>query len=219
MPIHLISRICLLMLGLTLLAFGVALSIRSNLGTSPISSVPYVYSYFIPLSVGTLTILMHILFILMQMLLLGKNFQWVQWSQLPIGIIFGIGIDVMLRLTQDIMIETYLIQLICCLLSCVITAIGVCLQIKANLVFLAGEGLYQAIAQRFKFNFASCKTYGDIVLVLIATISSFLMLHHIVGIREGTIITALLVGTLVKTFLPYFKFLDFATTLDITHKK
>ena len=219
MPTQFILRFCLLMLGLTLLAFGVALSIRSLLGTSPISSVPYVYSYFIPLSVGTLTILMHIIFILMQMLLLGKNFQWVQWLQLPVGMIFGLGIDLMLQLTQGIIITDYLTQLLCCLLRCVITAIGVCLQIKANLVFLAGEGLYQAIAQRFKWDFATCKTYGDIVLVTIATISSFLMLHHIVGIREGTIITALLVGTCVKKLLPYFQFLDFPKTLILTNKR
>ena len=219
MPLHFIFRLCLLILGLTLLAFGVALSIRSLLGTSPISSVPYVYSYFIPLSVGTLTILMHVVFILIQMLLLGKNFQWVQWLQLPVGIIFGLGIDVMLQLTQGIMLENYLIQLLCCLLSCVITAIGVCLQIKANLVFLAGEGLYQAIAQRFRYDFANCKTYGDIALVIIASISSLFMLHDLVGIREGTLITALLVGTCVKKILPYFQFLDFPIKLESIQKR
>ena len=115
MPIQFIPRFFLLMLGLILLAFGVAISIRSNLGTSPISSIPYVYSYFIPLSVGILTIFMHIIFILLQMLLLGKKFQWVQWLQLPIGIIFGILIDFMLWLTQGIIVEQYIVQFLLCI--------------------------------------------------------------------------------------------------------
>lgn len=65
------------------------------------------------------------------------------------------------------------------------TAAGVCLIIKANLVFLAGEGLYAAVSQRFDADFGSCKTHGDIVLVSIAIISSWLALGGIIGVREG----------------------------------
>lgn len=49
----------ILVLGLIVMAFGVALSIRADLGTSPISSLPYVVSLFTPLTVGTATIAMH----------------------------------------------------------------------------------------------------------------------------------------------------------------
>jgi uncharacterized membrane protein YczE len=75
----------------------------------------------------------------------------------------------------------YAIQLLLCLLSCLITAFGVCLVVKGNLVFLVGEGLYQAFAIRFSFNFGSCKTYGDIILVLIAVVSASLCLDTIIG--------------------------------------
>ncbi|OTG76489.1 hypothetical protein B9T33_16095 [Acinetobacter sp. ANC 5054] len=81
--------------------------------------------------------------------------------------------------------------------------------VKASLVFLAGEGLYQAIALRFKLDFGNCKTYGDIVLVSIAVIASWFVLHEIIGVREGTIITALLVGTLVKHIFPKLNFIQF----------
>ena len=81
--------------------------------------------------------------------------------------------------------------------------------VKANLVFLAGEGLYQAFALRFNWNFGSCKSYGDMVLVLLALISSYIGLQYIVGIREGTIISALLVGFLVKQMLPRLAFIQF----------
>lgn len=209
MPTQLLPRLGLLLGGLMLLAFAVALSIRSNLGTSPISSLPYVYSFILPFSVGTLTIFMHVLMIALQKLLLKDDFRWTRWLQLPVGLIFGLGIDLMLWLTQSWSPITYLQQLLYCLMSCAITAIGVCMIIKANLIFLAGEGLYQAFSLRFHWNFGSCKLYGDIVLIVIAVMSSLLVLHQVLGVREGTIIAAVLVGILVKMILPRLAFIEF----------
>ena len=204
-----IPRFSLLLIGLALMAFGVVLSIHSQLGTSPISSVPYSFSFIFDMSIGMLTILMHIVMIMLQMLLLKKDFQWHQWLQLPVGIIFGIMIDSLMLWSNTWNIQNYPQQMLFCLFSCLITAIGVCFVIKANLVFLAGEGLYAAICKRFGIEFGICKTYGDIVLVCIAVLSSALVLGQIIGVREGTIITALLVGMIVKFLLPKFSFLKF----------
>lgn len=209
MPTQFFPRLFLLLGGLGFLAFGVVLSIHSNLGTSPISSVPYSFSYIFPLTVGTLTVLMHIVMILLQMLILKSRFQWIQWLQLPVGILFGAFIDSLMWLTQGWSIESYPLQLLACLASCLITALGVSLVVKASLVLLAAEGLYQAIAVRYRLDFGNCKTYGDILLVSIAVISSWLVLHQVIGVREGTIITALLVGTLVKRILPKLSFIQF----------
>ncbi len=205
MPISYIARVIILVIGLFLMAFGVVLSIHSALGTSPISSLPYTLSFIFNMSVGMLTILMHIVMILLQMLLLQKNFQWHQWLQLPVGLIFGLMIDALMWLTQAWQIQIYSLQIAMCLLSCLFTALGVCFVIQANLVFLAGEGLYAAVSQRFKISFGKCKTYGDLILVFIAVIISAWMLSEIVGVREGTIISALLVGTMVKFLLEKFK--------------
>lgn len=162
--------------------------------------------------------MMHILMIVLQMIILGSQFQWHQWLKLPVGIVFGFLIDAILGLTLSWSFEHYVIQLLLCLLSCLITAFGVCLVVKANLVFLAGEGLYQAVAIRFNFNFGSCKTYGDIILVFIAVASTYLCLHTIIGVREGTIMTALCVGSLVKMILPKLNFIDFNAVKPITSK-
>jgi uncharacterized protein len=209
MPSSFFPRLVTLLIGLALMAFGVVLSIHSQLGTSPISSVPYSFSFILNMSIGTLTIFMHFVMIILQMVLLRKDFQWHQWLQLPVGIVFGMMIDSLMLWSNHWNISIYLSQISACLTSCLITAIGVCLVIKANLVFLAGEGLYAAISKCFAVEFGKCKTYGDITLVLIAILSSGLALGHIVGVREGTIITALLVGTLVKYLLPKLKLIQF----------
>ena len=223
MPSFLLQRCIVLLIGLTILAFGVALSIHSHLGTSPISSIPYSFSYFIPLSVGTITILMHVIFVLLQMAILGKDFHWLQWSQLLLGIFFGVVLDIILYFTQTWQFDHYLIQLSLSLLSCLLTAIGICFMVKAKLLLLSVDGFYQALVKRFGYEMGNCKTIGDCIMVAIAALGSFLMLNEVVGVREGTVITALLVGSILKVIRPYFDFINFdqaqtsqSTTPDLT---
>ena len=85
----LVKRYIFLCIGLCIMAFGVAISIEANLGTSPISSLPYVSSLLTPLSVGNTTILMHCVFILIQILILRKRYELIQLIQLPVAFIFG----------------------------------------------------------------------------------------------------------------------------------
>ena len=66
------------MTGLLIMAFGVGFSIKGNLGTSPISSLPYVTGQISGLTVGTTTIVMHCVLILLQILILRKRYEWVQ---------------------------------------------------------------------------------------------------------------------------------------------
>lgn len=89
--VYILKRYLLLFLGLSIMAFGVAFSIKAELGTSPISSVPYVVSLFAPLTVGTATILMHCVFILLQILILRRQYHPIQLMQLPGGIFLWIS--------------------------------------------------------------------------------------------------------------------------------
>ena len=209
MPSHLLPRLGLLMLGIVLLSLAISLSIRSEIGTSPVSSLPYVYSIITSFSVGLLTILMQLIMIVGQILILGKDFRWIQWLQLPASIVFGITVDGMLWLTQYIQPDLYISKMMLCLTNCFITAIAVCLMVKANLIVMAVDALYLAICKRWGFNFGRCKMWGDISLVLIASLSIWLAAGHIVGIGEGTLISAILVGTLIRYFMPLFDFINF----------
>ena len=85
-----IRRCLFLCAGLCIMAFGVAFSIRADLGTSPISSVPYVVSLISPITVGTATIVMHMIFILLQILLLRRQFAILQLLQLPAALFVGL---------------------------------------------------------------------------------------------------------------------------------
>ncbi len=91
---HPFKRLLFLCLGLIIMAFGVAFSIKAALGTSPISSVPYVTSKISGLSVGTTTIIMNFIFVLIQIAILNKDYDCFQLLQLPAAVLFGTMIDV-----------------------------------------------------------------------------------------------------------------------------
>ncbi len=199
LPVYIAKRYLLLLAGLSIMAFGVAFSIKASLGTSPISSVPYVVSLFAPLTVGTATIVMHCVFILLQILILRRNYHPIQLMQLPVAIFFGYLTDFGVWAVRGIHCSTYWQQWIVCLIGILLVAAGVSLEVKAGVVVLAGEGVVLAICKVLpKIKFGYMKVGFDVTLVVIACILSFTFTGHLQGVREGTVAAALLVGLIAK---------------------
>lgn len=199
LPVYIIKRYLLLLAGLAVMAFGVAFSIKASLGTSPISSVPYVVSLFSPLTVGTATITMHCVFILLQILILRKNYHPIQLMQLLVAIFFGYLTDFGVWAVQGISWDTYWQQWIICLIGILLVSVGVSLEVKAGVVVLAGEGVVLAICKVLpKVKFGYMKVGFDVTLVVIACILSIVFTGRLQGVREGTVAAALLVGLIAK---------------------
>ena len=199
LPIYILKRYLLLLVGLSIMAFGVAFSIKASLGTSPISSVPYVVSLFTPLTVGTATITMHCVFILLQILILRKNYHPIQLMQLPVAFFFGYLTDFGVWAVQGITCNTYWQQWIVCIIGILLVAVGVSFEVKAGVVVLAGEGVVLAICKVLpKVKFGYMKVGFDVTLVVIACILSIVFTGRLQGVREGTVAAALLVGLIAK---------------------
>ena len=196
--ITILKRYLLLLVGLSIMAFGVAFSIKASLGTSPISSVPYVLSLFTPLTVGTATIIMHCFFILMQILILRKNYHFIQLMQLPIAFFFGYLTDFGVWAVRGISYHAYWQQWILCLIGILVVAVGVSLEVKAGVVVLAGEGVVLAICQVLPVKFGYMKVGFDVTLVVIACVLSLVFTHQLQGVREGTVAGAIMVGLVAK---------------------
>lgn len=198
MPSHLFQRYLLLLIGLSIMAFGVAFSIKADLGTSPISSVPYAVSLFTPLTVGNATIIMHCVFILIQILILRKNYQLIQLMQLPVAFFFGFLTDFGVWAVQGVTCSAYWQQWIVCLIGVLLVAIGVSFEVKAGVVMLAGEGVVLAICRVLPIKFGYMKVAFDVTLVVIAITLSLVFTGSLQGVREGTIAAAVLVGLTAK---------------------
>lgn len=195
----LIKRYILLLAGLTVMAFGVTFSIKGNLGTSPISSVPYAVSRFTPLTVGTATIVMHCVFIVIQIAVLRKKYQLIQLMQLPVAFFFGYLTDFGVWAVQGLSCVNYMQQWLACLVGILLVAIGVSMEVKAGVVVLAGEGVVLAFCQVLpKAKFGYMKVGFDVMLVAAACVLSLLFTGQVQGVREGTVAAAVFVGLLAK---------------------
>lgn len=199
-PAQLAARLGIYCLGLLILSFGVTLSVNSNLGVSPVSSLPYVVSQILPISLGTCTTAVYALYVLAQMVLGGKKFQPLLLLQLLFATIFGYFVDFAKMVLGDFAIPTYFGQLAMLAVSILLIGLSLMLYIEVDLAPMPAEALVGCIAGKLGKPFSKIKTLFDCSSVLVGTILCFLFLGRLVGIREGTIITALLVGRIIGIF-------------------
>lgn len=195
---HPVRRVALLCLGLCVMACGVACSIKAALGTSPISSVPYVTAAISGLSVGTTTIIMNFLFVVIQIAILRRRYEWFQLLQLPAAVLFGMMIDVAEGALQGLAVSSYLQQWLLCAVGIFLVALGVSMEVTANLVTTAGEGIVLAICKVAPIRFSNMKVIFDVTLVCLSIMLSLLFLGHLDGVREGTVCAAVCVGLITK---------------------
>jgi uncharacterized protein len=194
----------LLLISLLIMGAGISLVTLADLGTTAISSLPYVLSFVFPLSFGAFTALMNITFVFIQILITKKEFPKEQYLQFLVGPILGLSIDLNMYLFSFLQTSTYLLQVILLLSGCILLAFSTVLQLEANVVNNAGEGLVKVLAMKEKKKFGDMKLIVDVSIVVVAVAISFLGLGEIRGIREGTIVSALIVGPMVKFFRQLF---------------
>lgn len=201
---HIVKGYGLLLISLLIMGTGISLVTLANLGTTAISSLPYVLSFVFPLSFGAFTALMNITFVLIQILLMKKEFPKEQYLQFIVGPILGLSIDLNMYLFSFLQTPTYLMQVIMLLIGCTLLAFSTVLQLEANVVNNAGEGIVKVLALKSKKKFGDVKLIVDVSIVVVAVAISFIGLGEIQGIREGTIVSALIVGPMVKFFRQVF---------------
>lgn len=195
---HLKTRIPMYFIGLFVMTIGIALSVKSNLGVSPVSSIPYTMTCVWGIEMGKATILFHIVLVLIQILLLRKNFKPVQWLQVLIGVVFGYFTTFCNYLVSFLPTPENLgIRIVMVLASTVFVALGIFLYLPANLIPLAGEGCMQAVSSVTHVEFSKVKIGFDCTMVLISAVTCLSLLHTLGSVGAGTIIAAVLVGTLV----------------------
>lgn len=198
------NRYAIYLLSLFIISLGASLSIKANLGTSPLICLPYVCSLITKFSVGEVMFVFTIIFILIQVILLRKDFEKRQYLQLVVGTIFSFFVDFSLMLVNFINPVGYINQMLLLLFSCVVVAFGVLLEIQTEIVYLPADGVIVAISKVLKKEFSNVKPFVDSSMVIIAAILSLIFLGYLAGVREGTIISAIIIGPIVKVLKKYF---------------
>lgn len=205
-PIQYLYRFLIYALGLFIISIGVVIAVNSDLGISPVNSLPYVVSQItqntkLPdLTLGTCSTIIFCFYILLQVIILRKEFKIYNLLQILFSTLFGYFADFSRFLIGDFMIPTYFGRLAMLAISLVLIAVGLLLHVEVQLVPMPMEGLDACIAKKVGKPFSTIKTIVDCIVVSLGIILSFIFLGKLSGIREGTIITAICVGKLIAIF-------------------
>lgn len=204
---ELVKRYAVFVVSLFVMAIGVAMTKKAELGVSPISSVANVMSIqFTSLSIGNWLIIWNCVLILGQILFLRKKFQPVQLMQIPLSFLFGYFTDFGMWLMSFFDTDTYVVKMTFVILGTVILGFGVALSVIANVVMNSGEAFVKAVSDVTHADFGNLKIGFDVSCVVISVVLSLIFFKmKIVGTREGTIIAALTTGILVKLFSKLIK--------------
>lgn len=194
---RLVIRYLWALVGICINSLGIALITKAALGTSPISSLPYVLSFRFPMTLGQFTFVMNLLFILLQILLLRRNFPLIQLLQLVVNVIFSACIDWGMAVLFWFQPTSLVGELLSLLLGCAVLALGISIEVAPGVLMVPGEGAVSALAQVSGKRFGIVKICFDVTLVAIALTLSFLFFHRLQGLGLGTVVSALLVGRFV----------------------
>lgn len=199
---ELIKRYILLVIGVYFIGLGVAFAKHSDLGISPISSIGNIMSIKFPfLTVGTWITLWNCTMVLMQIIILRKDFKLIQFLQFPISFIMGIFTDFNMLFISYIPTDLYFVRIILILLGTTTLGFGITLTLISDTAMNVGEAFVNVIATKLNKNFANVKIFFDISCVALSTLLSLIFFDFkIVGNREGTLIIACCTGFIVKFF-------------------
>ena len=200
---ELIKRYIFLLVGLFVNGLGVSFITKAGLGTSPITSIPYTLSLGFTPTVGMFTLVFNIFLVILQVILLRRNFQLQNLLQLPIIALFSFFIDLTMSLLVFMQPETYAMKVVSLIVGCLILGFGVFMEMAANVAMLPGEATVRAVSDVFSTDFGKTKIAFDSSMTIIAAILSFIMFKHLDGVREGTIVAAILVGFIARLFKKY----------------
>ncbi len=198
-------RWVLTILAVILNALGVAFITRAALGTVPATSIPavlaIVYDRF---TIGGYLFVMSIIQILIQIILLKKDFHMFQLLQIVPSLVLSYFVDFFMGFLKDLPVSQYPLQLLWLLVGTVILSFSIALEVKVDLIYLPLDGMNKAIAEKSGKSFDLIKTITDCTMVVIALVIILAVKHGLYGIREGTIISALIAGYIVKLFAKLF---------------
>lgn len=193
------KRIFSYVFGLYLITLGVAFSIKSGLGSAPVSSIPYAMNLIWTIEIGVATFIFHALLVLIELVLLKRNFGKKHFLQVFVGVLFGgftsFSVSLMYFLPPA---ENIFLALFMTALSIFSIALGLFFYVPTNLIPLPVEGVTQAIAIVSNKPFHTIKVYFDVCVVLTALALSYGFLGQLGSVGIGTILGALFIGTTVK---------------------
>ncbi len=185
--------------GLFLITLGVAFSIKSGLGSTPVASVPYALNLILGIDLGITTLMFQIFLVCLELVLLRSDFKRKHFLQVFVSLIFGAFTSFSISLMSFVPpADNLAVAFLMSFVSVFLIALGIFFYVPTNIVPVSVEGTIQAIAIVTNNPFPKIKIYFDVTVVLSSLILSYLFLGNFGSVGIGTIIGAVFIGYVVK---------------------
>ena len=194
-------RFVMFVLGLLILASGISTVTHAGLGTGTISSAAIVLSQRTGLTIGLFVFATNAFFFFLQILVDRRDFWIKALKQLPVCALFGMIFDLAMWATSFLDPTSYAMRLVQVAAGTVLTGLGISCMVYARLCILPPEGFVLTVMHRWGGSFGTLRMGVDLFIVAAAAILSLLFFGTIVGLREGTLVTALGSGRCANVFL------------------
>ncbi len=210
---ELLRRYIVFFTAITVGAFGVTMVTRSTLGVNSVACFSYVSSVYFPVTMGSVTIVFNALTLIGQWLIFTPAQRRAErinlLLQVPAIVVFGLMVDVFMYLTRDVIFTAYWEKITCLLISSVIVAVNIALQATAAVTMLSCDAFVRFLAMRIQHRLGTVKLCFDLSLVTSAAAMSIICsdFSEIVGIREGTVIGAVIIGPITQMVLSHLGWL------------
>ncbi len=201
-----IKRLVIYVIGLFIMSLGIAFAVNSDFGVSPVTTLPYVVSRILNISIGTGTWVAYGCYIIIEAIVYRKKFKLIYILQFPAAIMFGYFTDFSKWLISPLGIpNVWYIQLIFVIIGVIILGLGLMAYLEADIMAIPPDALAVAFAWLVKKPLGNVKRIFDLCIVAASLILSLVFLHSYQGIWIGTIIAALGVGTMLKFWSKLFR--------------
>ena len=203
--LFLAGRIALMLAGIAVMALGIDVVVKADLGNSPISATPNVLALGFPaVSFGTFMLGWQCFLVLVQVVLLRREFRLVDLWQIPISVFFGLCIDWFMALLGAAAPTTYLASWLWLAVGMAVLAAGIVMTVVSGTVMNCGEAVVQAVVRKTGARFGTVKVGFDLACAALAVLCALVFMGHLAGVREGTVVCAALTGVVVNGYMALY---------------
>lgn len=204
---QIIKGYSLFLIGLFIASMGVAFSTKAGLGVSPVSSIPYSISLLSSrLSFGGWLNLLSCIQIVVQVILLRTECKPVEiLIQTVLAFVYGYLTNFSCWIIRGLSADTYALQFTFMILSCFILGFGIWVQLQGNVAMLPGEAMNRAISQVTGKKYENIKVFFDVLYIAVSAILCLVFFGKLIGVREGSIVAAVLIGNIIRIYNKIFK--------------
>ena len=203
--LFLAGRVALMLAGIAVMALGIDVVVKADLGNSPISATPNVLALGFPaVSFGTFMLGWQCFLVLVQVALLRREFRLVDLCQIPISVFFGLCIDWFMALLGAAAPTTYLASWLWLAVGMAVLAAGIVMTVVSGTVMNCGEAVVQAVVRKTGARFGTVKVGFDLACAALAVLCALVFVGHLAGVREGTVVCAALTGVVVNGYMALY---------------